>query len=224
MPSLSPFQKKQYERIIEHLKDDKSANLQFVLIPATCGVETGAEDQSKLFIPPASPEAPHQVTAAICLQYPTSRGSIHIQSADVSEQPSLEPNILSHPADAAVLAAGLKMMDRASRSEHLKGVLGKRVFPAPEKDMSDLKQGAAWVHEFVLSEYHPAGSCAMGDAVDSRLRVNGVRGLRVVDASVFPNQVSGNIVSSVYMVAEKAADMIKEDWDYAALNEVKASL
>jgi len=57
----------------------------------------------------------------------------------------------------------------------------------------------------------------MGSTVDSRLKVYGVQGLRVADASVFANNVSGNIVSSVYAVAEKAADLIKQDWDYAAL-------
>lgn len=63
-----------------------------------------------------------------------------------------------------------------------------------------------------MGEYHICGSVAMGDALDSRLKVKGVNGLRVADASVFPNNVSGNIVSSVYAVAEKAADMIKAEW------------
>ena len=62
----------------------------------------------------------------------------------------------------------------------------------------------------------------MGSTVDSRLRVNGVKNLRVADASTFANNVSGNIQSSVYAVAEKAADMIKEDWDYAGLRKVAA--
>ena len=57
----------------------------------------------------------------------------------------------------------------------------------------------------------------MGDTVDSHLRVYGVKGLRVADASIFPNHVSGNICSSVYAVAEKAADIIKADWDYATI-------
>lgn len=78
------------------------------------------------------------------------------------------------------------------------------------------------MHEAILSEYHVCGSVAVGHALDSRLRVNGVEGLRVSDASGFPNNVSGNIISSVYAVAEKAADMIKEDWDFAPLKEAMA--
>lgn len=90
------------------------------------------------------------------------------------------------------------MLDKVSKSKHLEGKIAKRLFPKPEADMSDAKQAKESVHDIVISEYHPCGSCAMGDAVDSRLRVKGVQNLRVVDASIFPNHVSGNIVSSVY--------------------------
>lgn len=69
------------------------------------------------------------------------------------------------------------------------------------------------------SEYHPCGSVAMGSSLDSRLRVKGVKNIRVVDASAFSNNVSGNIQSSVYATAEKAADLIKEDNDYAGLKK-----
>ena len=109
------------------------------------------------------------------------------------------------------------MLDKASKTKFLSDKLAKRTLPKASNDMSDTKQNTDAVYDWHLSEYHPCGSCAMGDAVDSRLRVNGVRNLRVADASVFPNHVSGNIVSSVYAVAEKAADLIKADWDYAAL-------
>ena len=97
------------------------------------------------------------------------------------------------------------------------GKLGQRLQPPKNYDMSDPRQREKWVHDYVLTEYHPCGSVAMGDALDSRLRVNGVKGLRVVDGSVFPNHVSGNMVSAVYMVAERAADIIKED--YAAFSK-----
>ncbi|KAK3621607.1 hypothetical protein LTR56_022714 [Elasticomyces elasticus] len=220
MSTLTPFQRKQYERTLQHLKDDKSANLQMVLIPATGDFEHGVADQSRLFVPPSPPDAPHQLTAAMCVQYPLSRGSIHIKSSDPFQHPAVDPNFMAHPADALVLAAGLKMLDGVSESKALQGKLQRRVVPRGDFDLKDTKQGEKWAREWCLSEYHPCGSCAMGDAVDSRLKVNGTRGLRVVDGSVFPNHVSGNMVSSVYMVAERAADIIKEDWDNAALAKV----
>jgi choline dehydrogenase-like flavoprotein len=120
------------------------------------------------------------------------------------------------------MAAGLKFLDRVAKSSQLAGKLGNRVAPPPEVDLQETEQAKAWVHKWCLSEYHPAGSCAMGSAVDSRLRVYGCESLRVVDASVFPNHVSGNIVSSVYSVGEKGSDIIKEDWDYAPLATAKA--
>ncbi|KAI7210035.1 GMC oxidoreductase [Hortaea werneckii] len=219
LPTLTPFQRKQYERIIEHLRSDQSANLQFVALPATADLDNGVEDQSKLITKPASPEA-HGLTVALCLQYPASRGSVHITSANVDDHPNIQPAFLTHPADTAVLGAGLRMVDSMIKSEHVRDKVLRRTHPDPSTDLSDLDQAKKWIHKVVLSEYHPCGSCAMGDAVDTKLKVKGVQGLRVVDASIFPNHVSGNIVSSVYMVAEKGADLIKADWDYAALDKV----
>lgn len=109
MPSLSPFQKKQYERTLEHLKDDKSANLQLVLVPTTGNADKGVEDQSVLFPPPAQGQ-PMGITGAMCLQYPLARGTVHIKSADPTELPTVDPNFIGHPADAAVLGAGLQVM------------------------------------------------------------------------------------------------------------------
>jgi choline dehydrogenase-like flavoprotein len=109
------------------------------------------------------------------------------------------------------------LFDKASKTKHLSDKIASRYFPEPSVDITDTKQARDVVYDWTMSEYHPIGTCSMGDCVDSRLKVNGVRNLRVVDASVFPNHVSGNIVASVYAVAEKAADIIKADWDYAAL-------
>ena len=90
------------------------------------------------------------------------------------------------------------MIDKASKTKPLEGMLGKRVMPKAEADLTDTKQAKDHAYDWHISEYHPCGSCAMGDAVDSRLKLKGVRNLRVADASIFPNHVSGNIVSSVY--------------------------
>jgi choline dehydrogenase-like flavoprotein len=223
LSETTPFQKKQYERTVAHLKDDKSANLQVVLVCHKGNPEDGATDQSKLF-PPLEPGQPMSITAAICLQYPLSRGSVHIKSADVSDHPALDPAFLKHPADAAILASGMRLLDKISSSQAMEGKIAKRTLPSSNVDISDLKQTEAYVRDSVLTEYHPVGSCAVGDAVDARLRVKGVRNLRVADASVFPNHVSGNCLASVYAVAEKAADVIKEDWEYAALGKATNGL
>lgn len=110
-----------------------------------------------------------------------------------------------------MIAAGLRWVDRVTRSKHLQDKLVGRTLPRAEIDLQNLEIAKLAAKDLIATEYHPCGSCAMGDALDSRLRVKGVNGLRVVDASVFPNNISGNICSTVYAVAERAADLIKED-------------
>lgn len=129
----------------------------------------------------------------------------------------MDPGFLKHQADVDVLAAGFKMLGKVEQSSHLTDKFQKRLYPPANVDMNDTEALRECVREIVMSEYHVAGSVAMGDAVDGKLRVKGTRNLRVIDASVFPNHVSGNIVSSVYAVGEKGADLIKEDWLYGAL-------
>jgi choline dehydrogenase-like flavoprotein len=132
--------------------------------------------------------------------------------SDPTKQPAIDPAYLKHPADVAVLAAGMKFLDKLAESGHLKDKLGKRLNPSPELDLKDMEVAKEAVREWVMGEYHPCGTCSMGQVVDGKLKVNGVSGLRVADASIFPNHVSGNICSSVYAVAEKAADIIKADY------------
>lgn len=81
LDNVTPYRRKQYERVIEHLKSDISANLQMVLVPSTFGGAEGVEDQSKVFPPPGGPDSEPGISAAMCLQYPVSRGSVHIKSA-----------------------------------------------------------------------------------------------------------------------------------------------
>ncbi|KAF7720040.1 Glucose-methanol-choline oxidoreductase [Penicillium ucsense] len=213
----SDFHKRQLKQIISHLESDKSANIQMVLVPATAN-PNGIEHQNIIF-PPASPENPAGVTFAICLQYPVARGYVHINSPDPIKPPIIQPNYGGHDADITVLGAGLRWADKVRQSSYLKSSIAGRSIPAPNVDLTDLSAAKEAVHDNVLSEYHVCGSVALGDALDSHLRVKGVEGLRVADASVFPNNVSGNIVSSVYAIAEKAADLIKADWDQVAAKQ-----
>lgn len=215
--AATPFQRRQWDQVVSHLKSNKSANMQLVFIAATGNFQDGVRDQSRLFEPP-SEGAPDGVTLAVCAQYPVSRGHVHITSSDPTAAPEINPNYLGHEADVAVLGAALKFVDRVAGAPSLQNHLAARVTPEPAKfDLATVQCRRAAAEEYALGEYHSCGTCAMGATVDSRLRVLGVQGLRVADASIFANNVSGNILSSVYMVAEKAADLIKEDWDYARL-------
>jgi choline dehydrogenase-like flavoprotein len=110
-----------------------------------------------------------------------------------------------------VIAAGIQFADRVLSADALKAKVGRRVVPPPSIDLQDRDQARDFVREHIVTYHHALGTCAMGQVVDERLRVKGVQGLRVVDASVMPMQVSTAILATVYAVAEKAADMILAD-------------
>lgn len=106
----------------------------------------------------------------------------------------------------------MRFLDDLTRADALKGLVGKRTWPPESSDLSKREVRRAAAKEVVLGQYHLVGTCAMGHTVDSKLRVKGVDGLRVVDCSIFPGHVSGNTVGTVYALAELAADIIKKDW------------
>jgi choline dehydrogenase-like flavoprotein len=145
----SEFAVRQRKQIIEHIKSDKSANLQFVLVPVTPNTD-GVKDQSVLFAPPADVRQPDGVTLAICLEYPVARGYVHIKSSDPFEHPEIEPNYLGHEADVAMLGAGVKFLDKMANSPALKGKLAERTGPAPEVDLSDKQARRDYVKEMVM--------------------------------------------------------------------------
>jgi choline dehydrogenase-like flavoprotein len=104
-------------------------------------------------------------------------------------------------------------MDALARTAPLGDAIASRYHPptAAFADLADAEQSRGAARSWVVGTYHPIGTCAMGAVTDATLKVKGVKGLRVVDASVFPAHVSGNICSSVYAVAEHAADIIKAE-------------
>ena len=145
---------------------------------------------------------------------PTSRGSIQIRSADPFQPPVIRPNYLATELDIAQAIAGARMLRALAASAPLREVIEAETLPGPAHT-SD----AALLEDFRARAdtiFHPVGSCAMGpdpagSVVDTRLRVHGVRGLRVIDASVFPAITSGNTNAPTIMVAEKGAQMLIED-------------
>ncbi|KAL9082514.1 MAG: hypothetical protein Q9165_008872 [Trypethelium subeluteriae] len=210
LPNKTPFQARQREQIVDLLQSPKHASIHFVISPATLNLsEEAIKDQRNVLSPPVSQEA-HGAAASICVSNSVGRGSVHIKSADPLLQPIYDQAFFENEADVAITTAGIRFLDRVAHGE-LKDKITARVYPPPEVNLHDDKQANDYVHSLCISEYHSVGTCAMSQVIDGRLRVKGVRGLRVVDASVFPNHVSGNPMSAVYALAEKASNIIKED-------------
>ncbi|WP_395064478.1 GMC family oxidoreductase [Paraburkholderia silvatlantica] len=152
-------------------------------------------------------------TASVCQLRPHSRGSVEIRSTDPLQYPAIRANYLSDPRDHPVVIGGIRVARRIAAAPSLAPHIVSEFVPG-ERYQSDAELLEA-ARQFSQSIYHPAGTCKMGrDAtavVDERLRVHGLAALRVVDASIMPELVSGNTNAPVIMIAEKAADMILED-------------
>ena len=159
------------------------------------------------------------ITIVAMLAHPFSRVRVHIRSASPTEKPVIDFRYLSHPLDAEILARHMCSFERLIHHESLASHLqpgGKRLPASFPPKFETVEEVTKMLRQCASTNYHPAGTCAMmseelGGVVDERLRVYGVKGLRVCDASVMPIIARGNILSSVYAVAEKGADIIKED-------------
>lgn len=154
-------------------------------------------------------------TASVCNLRPTSRGSIHVRSRDPAEPPAIRPNYLSTPEDERIAVESLRLARRIAGAGALARYAPVEWKPGAERESdADLLEAA---REIATTIFHPVGTARMGRdddpgaVVDARLRLRGLAGLRVADASVMPRIVSGNTNSPTMMIAEKAAAMILED-------------
>jgi choline dehydrogenase-like flavoprotein len=197
---------KEYDVLREDMERANRNQVQYHLFPAT------------LTAPDASGAVPAfttpHVAAMALLSHPFSRGSVHIVSGAVEDKPSWDPAFMSHPLDIEILARSVQFTEKiVSAAPFADSLTGKRF---PDKVADTVEKAKEIVREVTISSFHPSGSLAMkpredGGVVDERLRVYGTENVRVVDASVFPLEPSGNIMATVYAVAERAADIIKED-------------
>jgi choline dehydrogenase len=152
------------------------------------------------------------MTVAVCCVRPESRGTVLAASADPLARPLIRPNYLSAPADMQVLLSGIRQTREIFAAPALAKHNAGETLPGPDVQSDDALE--AFIRQWGNTLYHPVGTCKMGDdpmaVVDARLRVHGLTGLRVVDASVMPTVTTGNTNAPTIMIAEKASDMIRE--------------
>ncbi|AZE10706.1 GMC type oxidoreductase [Pseudomonas chlororaphis subsp. aureofaciens] len=149
-------------------------------------------------------------TASVCDLRPQSRGRVEIRSADPQAAPLIQPNYLSHPEDLRVAADAIRLTRRIVAAPALQAFKPTEYLPGAELQSEEqLHQAAARIGTTI---FHPVGTCRMGQGtdavVDAELRVHGIPGLRIADASIMPYITSGNTCSPTLMIAEKAAELI----------------
>jgi choline dehydrogenase len=153
----------------------------------------------------------HVFWAGIVALHPRSRGWVELKSTDPRELPAVTLNLLSDPADVETLREGVRAARRIYRTEPQGSLTGAELLPGPAVDSDDALD--AFIRDTVNVAMHPVGTCAMGQGdsavVDPQLRVIGVEGLRVVDASIMPTVPGGNTNATTVMIGEKAADLMK---------------
>lgn len=172
------------------------------------------------------------------LQYPFSKGSIHIPptsrqrknatKATAADKPVIDPKYYEGKGGQVnfkMMVASQSYADKICSTAPLSDIIVQRVYPPPPPPHSDDPTSnpydfSPWVRDSTITDWHPVGTCAMGGkdgkrdgyVVDARLRVYGTKGLRVCDASVMPLQISAHLQASVYAIGEKGAGILAEDW------------
>jgi 4-pyridoxate dehydrogenase len=192
--------------VVAFLKSDQSRPLPDVQLLFTAAPLAAWPYMS----PFKAPFADGFATRIVAVQ-PESRGSVKLSSSDPSAAPLIHQNFLSSPRDWQSLRAGFRVARNLAAQSSMVPFVGAEFFPGPKCESDD--EIDEHIRKTSITVHHPAGTCRMGvdaaSVVDPQLRVRGINGLRVVDASVMPDLVCGNINAAVIMIAEKASDLIR---------------
>ncbi|KAI1346177.1 glucose-methanol-choline oxidoreductase-like protein [Xylaria sp. FL0043] len=213
-PDTDPIKSAQTE-YYKHLignREESTAGFFTYAAQGNFGSDSGTSLMQSGFLPG------NYYSVAICLLQPLSRGYVHIQSADPLAPVRVDPRYLSHSLDLEVFARHMSYISKIISTEPLASLLkvnGRCNVTAPS-DITNVEAMKEYLRKTTMSSWHPTSTCAMlpldqGGVVNERLIVHGTKNLRVVDASVFPITTRGNPMATVYAVAERAADLIKED-------------
>ena len=156
----------------------------------------------------------HGYSLHVCVLRPKSRGTVELASSDPAEPPRIDPNYFGEAEDLDKLVRGVRLGQRIMASDQFKDLYAGSLYATEAEDEDTLRADIRARSDTI---YHPVGTCKMGPesdplaVVDARLRVHGLEGLRVADASIMPTLVSGNTNAPSIMIGEKAADMIRDD-------------
>jgi choline dehydrogenase len=160
-----------------------------------------------------SVDATPAISANVYRVRPSSRGEVLLRSADPRQPPCVHTNFMSAADDMEATVAGLRQIRQIFAAPALAAAVEAEIAPGPSVTTDE--QLADFIRRNGKSSYHPAGTCRMGSdplaVVDERLRLRGIQGLRIVDASIMPTLVSGNTAAAVMMIGEKGAAMLRED-------------
>ena len=146
-----------------------------------------------------------------CLTHPQSIGRVSLRSPDHKDTPSIQMNYLQNKSDVQKLVAGIKLIRKLFHTNAFDEFRGEELAPGADHQSDEALE--AYSRKVCSTLYHPVGTCKMGNdpmaVVDHELRVHGVEGLRIVDASIMPTLITGNTNAPTIMIGEKAADLIK---------------